>query len=76
MEVNFSSRMSLLLYCLFSADAETISALFFAFRFQITQALGRQNREDVDIICAGINHQTWYISVKTDGIERTGELYR
>ena len=42
---------------------------------QIAQALGR-DKKDVDIICAGLNHQTWYISVKTDGVERTGELYR
>ena len=41
---------------------------------QIAEALGRE-KKDVDIICAGINHQTWYISVKTDGVERTGELY-
>ncbi|MCI8443444.1 MAG: alpha-glucosidase/alpha-galactosidase [Provencibacterium sp.] len=40
---------------------------------QIAKALGRR-REDVDIICAGLNHQTWYISVKTNGVERTGEL--
>ena len=41
---------------------------------QIAKALGRK-KEDVDIICAGLNHQTWYVSVKTDGVERTGELY-
>ena len=41
---------------------------------QIAKALGR-NKKDVDIICAGLNHQTWYISVKTDGTERTGDLY-
>ena len=41
---------------------------------QIAKALGR-NKKDVDIICAGLNHQTWYISVKTDGMERTGDLY-
>ena len=41
---------------------------------QIAKALGR-DKKDVDIICAGLNHQTWYISVKTDGKERTGELY-
>lgn len=40
----------------------------------IAKALGR-DKKDVDIICAGINHQTWYVSVKTDGIERTPELY-
>ncbi|MBE5766921.1 MAG: alpha-glucosidase/alpha-galactosidase [Clostridiales bacterium] len=40
---------------------------------QISQALGLDPK-DVDIICAGLNHQTWYISVKTNGVERTGEL--
>ncbi len=41
---------------------------------QIAQALGKK-REDVDIICAGLNHQTWYISVKTDGKDVTDQLY-
>ncbi len=41
---------------------------------QIARVLNRDVK-DVDIICAGLNHQTWYISVKTDGVERTGELY-
>ena len=40
----------------------------------IAQALGKETK-DVDIICAGINHQTWYISVKVDGEEKTQELY-
>ena len=31
--------------------------------------------EDLDIICAGLNHQTWYLSVKADGIELKDELY-
>ncbi|MFN2350374.1 MAG: alpha-glucosidase/alpha-galactosidase, partial [Kiritimatiellia bacterium] len=30
--------------------------------------------EELDIICAGINHQTWYISVKHKGRELTGKL--
>lgn len=41
---------------------------------QIAQALGK-DKKDVDIICAGLNHQTWYISVKADGKERKDELY-
>lgn len=41
--------------------------------FQIAEVLGKK-KEDVDIICAGINHQTWYVSVKTDGKDRTGDL--
>jgi len=32
----------------------------------IAQALGVKTK-DVDIICAGINHQTWYIQVKLSG---------
>lgn len=42
--------------------------------WQIAQALGKDVK-DVGIIAAGLNHQTWYISVKTDGVERTPELY-
>jgi len=41
--------------------------------WQIAQVLGVEQK-DVDIICAGINHQTWYVSVKTEGRDRTGEL--
>ncbi len=40
---------------------------------QIAAALGLP-REEVDIICAGINHQTWYISVKHKGEDMTGKL--
>lgn len=29
------------------------------------------SKADVDIICAGINHQTWYVQVKWRGIDRT-----
>lgn len=35
---------------------------------QIAEALGFK-REEVDIICAGINHQTWYLSAKHNGEE-------
>jgi len=40
---------------------------------QIAHALGLK-QEDVDIICAGINHQTWYISIKHNGENLTGKL--
>jgi alpha-galactosidase len=39
----------------------------------IADAFGLK-REEVDIICAGINHQTWYISVKHEGENLTGKL--
>ncbi len=40
---------------------------------QIAKAFGLE-RKDVDIICAGINHQTWYLSIKHNGEELTGKL--
>ncbi len=35
---------------------------------QIAEVLG-YNKEELDFICAGLNHQTWYISVKYNGVE-------
>jgi len=40
---------------------------------QIANVLGLE-KEEVDIICAGINHQTWYIQVKHKGEDMTGKL--
>ncbi len=40
---------------------------------QIAEAFGK-DVQDVDIICAGLNHQTWYISAKVDGVERVQDL--
>lgn len=39
----------------------------------IARALGYQ-QEEIDIICAGINHMTWYLSVKHDGEELNDRL--
>ncbi len=39
----------------------------------IADALGLP-QEEVDIVCAGINHQTWYISIKHKGQDMTGKL--
>ncbi len=41
--------------------------------WQIAEALGLP-REEVDIICAGINHQTWYVRVTHKGQDLTGKL--
>ena len=30
--------------------------------------------EEVDIVCAGINHQTWYVQIKHKGKDLTGKL--
>ncbi len=40
---------------------------------QIAERFGLQ-KEEVDIICAGINHQTWYIQIRHKGEDLTGEL--
>ena len=39
----------------------------------IARALGYEQK-DIDIICAGINHMTWYLSVKHNGEELNGKL--
>ena len=41
--------------------------------YQIAEVLGIP-RDELDVICAGINHQTWYISVKHNGKEMIGQL--
>lgn len=39
----------------------------------IARALGYDPKE-VDILCAGINHMTWYLSVKHEGVELKDQL--
>ncbi|MGI6174415.1 MAG: alpha-glucosidase/alpha-galactosidase [Christensenellales bacterium] len=39
----------------------------------IAKALGYK-QEEIDIVCAGINHMTWYLSVKHNGEELNGKL--
>ncbi len=41
---------------------------------QIAEVLGLKDRHELDVTCAGLNHQTWYISVKHKGEEMTGKL--
>lgn len=40
---------------------------------QIADVFGLE-KDDVDIICAGINHQTWYVQIRHHGRDLTGEL--
>lgn len=42
-------------------------------RWQISEALGIPEKE-LDIICAGINHMTWYIQVKHNGKDMIPQL--
>ena len=41
--------------------------------WQIAQAFGLE-QEEVDIVCAGINHQTWYVQIRHNGEDLTGKL--
>jgi alpha-galactosidase len=34
---------------------------------QIAEVLGAEHRSEVDFICTGINHQTWYIDIRLRG---------
>jgi len=40
---------------------------------QIAEAFGLK-KEEVDIICAGINHQTWYVQIRHNGEDLTDKL--
>jgi alpha-galactosidase len=40
---------------------------------QIADALGAKSAAEVDIICAGINHQTWYTSIIYKGKQVSGK---
>ena len=39
----------------------------------IARALGAEHKDDVEIICAGINHQTWYLSIIWQGRQIAGD---
>ena len=41
--------------------------------WQIANVLGAKDKKEVDIICAGINHQTWYVRILYKGRLVTGE---
>ena len=34
---------------------------------QIADALGAERRQDLEYVCAGINHQTWFIDLRLKG---------
>jgi alpha-galactosidase len=40
---------------------------------QIVDVLGASKKAEVDIVCAGINHQTWYLSIQYKGRRIGGE---
>ncbi|NPV09992.1 MAG: alpha-glucosidase/alpha-galactosidase [Anaerolineae bacterium] len=54
--------------------AEVIELLINEGKDPDSSAYQRVTTKDVDIICAGINHQTWYIQVRYRGEDWTGRL--
>ncbi len=54
--------------------AEVISLLINRNKKEGDKGFKKITRHDVDIICAGINHQTWYIKVMYDGKDWTDRL--
>src|ERR1051325_2320822 len=54
--------------------AEVIQFLVNAGRGPSENGFVRVGQKDVDIICAGINHQTWYTQVRYNGEDWTGRL--
>jgi alpha-galactosidase len=54
--------------------AEVIELLVNKGRKPGSRGYRRVTKSDVDIICAGVNHQTWYVQVLYDGRDWTGRL--
>ena len=54
--------------------AEVIELLVNEGRDPSSPGYRKVTTKDVDIICAGINHQTWYIQVRYEGEDWTGRL--
>lgn len=74
--INYSNPMAMLTWACAEYGGVDVMGLCHGVQgghHQIANALGVPKR-DVDIICAGINHQTWYIQVRHKGEDKTGEL--
>ncbi len=54
--------------------AEVIELLINGKTKPTSKRFTKVSADDVDIICAGINHQTWYVQVIYDGEDWTGRL--
>jgi alpha-galactosidase len=54
--------------------AEVIELLINKGKKKSSKGYKKVTKQDVDIICAGINHQTWYIQVIYDGEDWTDRL--
>ena len=75
--LNYSNPMAMLTWaCIKYGGVRTIGLCHGEIHgeMQIADVLGVKDRKELDVICAGLNHQTWYISVKHKGEEMIGKL--
>ena len=75
--LNYSNPMAMLTWaCLKYGGVRTVGLCHGEIHgeMQIAEVLGLKDRKELDVICAGLNHQTWYLSVKHQGREMIGDL--
>lgn len=75
--LNYSNPMAMLTWaCIQYGGVRTLGLCHGEIHgeMQIAEVLGLKDRKALDVICAGLNHQTWYLSVKHNGQEMTGRL--
>ena len=75
--LNYSNPMAMLTWaCIKYGGVQTLGLCHGEIHgeMQIADVLGVKDRKALDVICAGLNHQTWYLSVKHKGEEMTGRL--
>ena len=75
--LNYSNPMAMMTWaCIKYGGVRTIGLCHGEIHgeMQIADVLGLKDRKELDVTCAGINHQTWYISVKHKGEEMIGRL--
>ena len=75
--LNYSNPMAMLTWaCIKYGGVRTVGLCHGEIHgeMQIAEVLGLKDRHELDIICAGLNHQTWYLSVKHNGEELRDRL--
>ena len=75
--LNYSNPMAMLTWaCIKYGGVRTVGLCHGEIHgeMQIADVLGFKDRKELDIICAGLNHQTWYLSVKHNGEELKDRL--
>ena len=75
--LNYSNPMAMLTWaCIKYGGVRTLGLCHGEIHgeMQIADVLGLKDRKELDVICAGLNHQTWYLSVKHNGEEMIDRL--